>query len=559
MAQLTAAISPTVPIMAFLDWAVHLVTSPGKQARLLEKGYRKAARLAQYVPQCVIDPEAEPCITPLAQDHRFADKSWQKPPYNLIYQSFLLTQQWWANATVGVPGVDKKHQAMMDFGIRQWLDIFSPSNFFPTNPEIQQLTWDQQGDNLVNGFKNWLEDWTTYMQGARPTEAEAYKVGQNLAVTPGKVVYRNHLIELIQYAPTTAQVHTEPVLIVPAWIMKFYILDLSPHNSLVNYLVSQGHSVFMISWRNPDKADRDISLKDYRQLGVMAALEVMDQILPGRPVHGVGYCIGGTLLSIAAAAMARESKNRLCSVTLLAAQCDFSEAGELMLFINEAQVSYLEDLMWQQGYLDNSQMSGVFQLLHSNDLIWSRMIRDYLRGTRSQVSELTVWNSDQTRMPYRMHSEYLRGLLLNNDLAEGRYEVDGTPISIDDIRVPVFVVGTRSDHIAPWRSVYKVHRLFDASLVTFVLTSGGHNAGIVSEPGHPNRHFQISSLAEGQNYVDPETWEKRTPTQDGSWWPAWHNWLKEQSSGLESPPTMGARKAGLPPLEDAPGSYVLQK
>ena len=511
MARLTLGISPAVLAMAYLDWLVHLAVSPGKQAQLVAKGLRKAQRFGLYAAQSALRPGTPPCIDPLPQDHRFVDPLWRRVPFNLVYQSFLLGQQWWHNATTGVRGVAKHSEDVVSFMTRQYLDVLSPSNFPLTNPEILAATFREGGMNLVRGWMNLWEDWERAGGTKRPVGAENFQVGRDLAVTPGQVIYRNRLIELIQYSPTTDMVQAEPVLIVPAWIMKYYILDLSPHNSLVKFLVDAGHTVFMVSWKNPGAEDRDLSLEDYRRLGIVAALEAVQTVLPGRAVHAVGYCLGGTLLAIAAAALARNGDGRLKTVTLLAAQTDFTEAGELMLFINEGQVSYLEDLMWDQGYLDTRQMSGAFQLLRSNDLIWSRLVRDYLLGQRQPMFDLMAWNSDLTRMPYRMHSEYLRKLFLNNDLAEGRYEVDGRPVALSDIRAPLFVVGTVRDHVAPWHSVYKIHLLADAEEITFVLTSGGHNAGIVSEPGHPRRTYQMTTRREGDRYVDPDTWVTSVP------------------------------------------------
>jgi polyhydroxyalkanoate synthase len=427
-----------------------------------------------------------------------------------------------------------------------------------TNPELLKVTLERGGSNLYQGFQNWLEDWERSTGGKAPAGCEAFQVGRDLAVTPGQVVFRNRLIELIQYAPTTDTVWKEPVLLVPAWIMKYYILDLQPHNSLIRYLVGEGHTVFTISWRNPDADDRDLDMEDYRHLGISEALRAIEAIVPGAQVHGVGYCLGGTLLSIAAAKMARDKDDRLKSVSLLAAQTDFTEAGELTLFIDDAQLAYLEDIMWEQGFLDTKQMAGAFQLLRSNDLIWSAMVHDYLLGERQPMIDLMAWNADTTRMPYRMHAQYLRHLFLNNDLAEGRYVIGGRPVALTDIRVPMCAVGTESDHVAPWRSVYKIHLLSDSDETAFILTSGGHNAGIVSEPGHPRRHYRMSRRGEGDGYLDPDTWLAATPQHDGSWWPAWCGWLAEYSSQRTAPPTMGAADHGYFPLGPAPGTYVLQ-
>jgi polyhydroxyalkanoate synthase len=410
------------------------------------------------------------------------------------------------------------------------------------------------GQNLVRGFWNAVEDWERAVNGRPPAGTEAFKVGENLAVTPGKVIFRNHLIELIQYTPTTEHVHPEPVLIVPAWIMKYYILDLSQQNSLVKYLRDHGFNVFIVSWKNPTSEDRELGLEDYRRLGIDAAVKAVQEVVPGRKMHAVGYCLGGTLLAIAAAALARNNHDPFKSLTFLAAQVDFTEPGELSLFIDESQVTFLEDMMWHEGYLDARQMSGAFQLLRSNDLIWSRMVRDYLMGERRPMIDLMAWNADSTRMPYRMHSQYLRQLFLNNDLAAGRYRVDERPVALTDIRAPVFAVGTERDHVAPWHSVYKLHLLLDTD-VTFLLTSGGHNVGIVSEPGVPRRHYRVRTTIELGLYSDPDTWVRETPERPGSWWPEWCRWLSEHSGPADVP---SAKVTSKTALSDAPGTYVLQ-
>lgn len=562
LARATGGISPAVLALAFLDWLTHLGLAPGKQALLNEKAVRKWARLMLYAVQSNQNPNTPLCIEPLPQDHRFAAEGWRQWPYNLIHQSFLLSQQWWHNATTQNRGVNPQNEAIVSFVTRQVLDMFSPSNSPLTNPEVLRATVEEGGQNLARGWANFMADVEkSFTGGARDAEtADQFVVGRDVAITPGKVIFRNHLIELIQYQPTTAQVHPEPILIVPAWIMKYYILDLSPHNSMIRYLVEQGHTVFTISWKNPTAKDRDLGMRDYRELGVMAALDAIAAILPGQGIHTVGYCLGGTLLTIAAAAMARDGDDRLKTITLFAAQTDFTEAGELLLFINESQVAFLEDMMWDQGYLDANQMVGAFQLLRSNDLIWSRLVHDYLLGQRQPLNDLMAWNADQTRMPYRMHSEYLRRIFLGNELATGHYRVDGRAIAITDIRAPVFTVATEQDHVAPWRSVYKINLLADTEELTFLLTSGGHNAGIVSEPGHGRRGYQMASRTDRDRYIDPETWQATTPKQSGSWWPAWQAWLARHSTASRvAPPAMGAPEKGLYALCDAPGTYVLRK
>ena len=557
-AKLTGGISPASAMLAYLDWAVHLANSPGKQNELVKKAIRKSVLLSSYLEGLCTCKTDKPCIAPLPQDKRFSAPEWQTFPFNVYYQTFLLMQQWWYNATTGVHGVSKHHEDVVTFSVRQALDVFSPSNFPLTNPEILQATLRSGGMNLIQGYQNFLEDWECSVLQKRPVGTDRFKVGKDVAISPGKVVYRNRLIELIQYSPTTEKVFEEPILIVPAWIMKYYVLDLSPHNSLVKYLVEQGHTVFMISWRNPTEEDRDLDMDDYLESGVEKALQVVRAIVPEQKVHSVGYCIGGTLLSVAGAALARDKKDWLASMTLLAAQTDFTEAGELMLFIDQSQVTYLEDLMWDQGYLDTKQMAGAFQLLRSNDLIWSRIVHDYLLGERRPMIDLMAWNADATRMPFKMHSQYLRRLFLNNDLAEGRYVAGDRLVSLTDIHVPIFAVGAEKDHVAPWRSVYKIIQLSDTD-VTFLLTSGGHNAGIISEPGHPHRHYRVATRHNGESFVFPDDWFAKTPVQDGSWWPKWQQWLAKRSGKKTDPPKLGDAASGYAPLCDAPGTYVLEE
>jgi polyhydroxyalkanoate synthase len=557
VARFTGGLSPAALTEAYLDWATHLANAPGKRLQLTEKAMRKAMRFARYASQCAIEGKpAAACIEPLPQDHRFVSEEWQKWPYAWIYQGFLLQQQWWHNATTGVSGVSRRHEAMVEFGARQILDMFAPSNFPLTNPEILQRTISTGGLNLIRGFQNLQEDWDRAVRGKKPVGSENFIVGRDVAITPGKIVYRNHLVELIQYAPATEKVRPEPILIAPAWIMKYYILDLSPHNSLVKFLTEQGFTVFMISWKNPGPHDRDLGLEDYRTDGIMRALDAVNAIVPGQKVHAAGYCLGGTLLSMAAAAMARDGDDRLATLTLFAAQTDFSEAGELMLFIDASQIAFLEDLMWEQGYLDSRQMAGAFEMLRSNDLVWSRLVHDYLLGERRPMTDLMAWNADATRMPYRMHSEYLRQLFLNNDLAEGHLVAAGKPVALADIHTPIFAVGTEWDHVAPWRSTYKINLQVDAQ-VTYLLTNGGHNAGIVSEPSHQGRRYRVTTKTIDQPYLDPDGFLERAVQKDGSWWPEWSKWLSENSSASVMPPTMGAPQLSYATLGEAPGTYVL--
>jgi len=554
LARFTSGISPAALLLAWLDWSSHLAAAPQRRMEITNNILRDTGRFLEAAAHAM-SPGQKPwsVIRPEGRDRRFREPQWEAAPFNVLAQAFLLGERWWHEAATGVRGVSRANEAIVEFSVRQMLDMLAPSNFAMTNPEVLEKAFQSGGENFVFGWQNWCGDLMRMLSAAKPAGNEQFVVGRTVAASPGKVVYRNELIELIQYCPTTAKVRPEPILIVPAWIMKYYILDLSPQNSLVRYLTEQGFTVFAISWRNPDALDRDVAFDDYRKLGVMAALDVIGQIVPSQKIHALGYCLGGTLLSIAAATMARDGDDRLGTMTLLAAQTDFTEAGELTLFINESQVAFLEDMMWQRGYLDTAQMAGAFALLRSNDLIWSRLSHDYLMGEAMAPSDLMAWNADATRLPYRMHSEYLRKLFLDNDLAEGRYSVDGRSISLSDIHTPMFVVGTLADHVAPWRSVHKLHYQVEADL-TFLLTSGGHNAGVVAPPDEPGHSYQVMTKAADAPHVGPDEWLKLAPHAEGSWWAEWTGWLIAKSGELGDPPPIG--HGDIDSLPDAPGDYV---
>lgn len=557
MARNTGGISPYSIFQALNDWALHITRSPGRQLELAERAMKNAMQVAALAVQSKESSPDDLPFEPMSYDHRFAHPDWTKMPFVVWQQSFLATQDWWNHATGDLRGLSEDDAARVRFMVRQALDIVSPSNLPLTNPEIIEKTLSTQGTNIVEGARNLAEDIYQTLTQTRREPPEGFRLGEDLACTPGKIVYRNELFELIQYMPKTEKVHAEPILIVPAWIMKYYVLDLSPRNSMVRYLVEQGFTVFAISWCNPTADQADLSLEDYRKDGIMTAIDVIGAILPERKIHAMGYCLGGTILAIAAATMARDGDDRLATATFLAAQVDFSQAGELLLFLDESQIAFLEDLMWAQGYLDRPQMARAFASIRAEDLIYARAIRRYFLGKEDLPSDLTVWNNDTTRMPAKMHSEYLRGLFLENRLSAGRFAVEGRVIALKDTETPLYVVGTESDHIAPWRSVYKM-RLFTDCDLTFVLTNSGHNGGILSEPGHPRRHFRVGHRPKDARYVDPDKWLATHEPSEGSWWTHWSDWLAEASSAQNAPPDLGAPAAGYPPLTDAPGTYIFQ-
>jgi polyhydroxyalkanoate synthase len=554
LAPLSGGLSPVSLALAMADLAWHLGVSPGRQLELAEL----AAQLAQDTARAQDGMRSD--AGKADDDPRFRHEAWANWPFSQIRTGFRNTEAFWREAT-RVPGMTAHHADMTRFFAKQWLGMMAPANWLLTNPVVLQDVVESRGAHLMQGAKNWLEDVTGVPVGQPPAPPRQFQVGRDVAVTPGKVVFRNRLVELIRYEPQTEQVYPEPVLVIPSWIMKYYILDLSPHNSMVRYLVEQGHTVYMVSWCNPDASDHDLTMDDYLQLGVLEPLQAVGGLSGTQHgVHAMGYCLGGTLLAIAAAALDRRGPMaaapglpNLASLTLLAAQTDFSEPGELGLFIDESQLAFLGDVTRGKGYLTGEQMAGSFQFLHSRDLVWTRRMREYLMGEREQQNDLMAWNADTTRMPARMHHEYLTSLYLQNALATSTYEVQGHTVSLTNLRMPVFMVGTQRDHVSPWPSVYKLHHLCHAE-ITFVLTSGGHNAGIISEPGHPKRSYQIATRPLNGTWTGYMQWAAQTPSQEGSWWTAWQQWLANHSG-----PQVAARPVPAKAvLCDAPGEYVMQ-
>ena len=558
--KLTGGLSPTSFATAWADWALQLAASPARQLELQQDAMRRLLDTMSFTARAATGTPVAPSDgLEGGADQRFAAEAWNQYPFNVFARSFHNGAAWLKSLPQDVDGLKQYHQELISFTMLQWLEALSPTNFTATNPELIELTRSEGGQNLMRGAQNLVEDMTRLFQKQAPVGVEAFEVGKTLAVTPGKVVYQNALIELLQYTPTTPDVHAEPVLIVPAWIMKYYVLDLSPRNSLVKYLVDQGHTVFMISWKNPEAGDRDFAMDDYVEQGFRAAVDAVSAIVPERKIHATGYCIGGTLLAIGAATLAREADQRLASITLLAAQTDFSEPGELSLFINPSQLALLEAQMHQEGVLDSRQMGGAFQMLRPRDLIWQPLLNSYVKGARDPMIDLMAWNADGTRMPYKMHTEYLYRLYLDNELSTGRFPVQGEAIRLSDVQVPAFVVGTETDHVAPWKSVYKLANLVRSGDYTFLLTSGGHNAGIVSGPVHPKRKHRVRARHLKDARLTADEWFASTPPQSGSWWPVWDAWLGSHSSSRVPPPAMGAPAAGYPVLGDAPGEYVRVK
>jgi poly[(R)-3-hydroxyalkanoate] polymerase subunit PhaC len=553
LAALTGGLAPDDYLNAWWEWYLKVATAPPRQAQLAQSAYDKILDSWQFFARAA---GGEP-LPPGHESLGFSDAAWNVWPFNAYARAYANWASWWQQA-LEPPAKDPDPKlSRVNFAGRLLLEAASPANFLYTNPELLNKTAAESGHNLIRGLKNWLEDAQRAFGGGHAAGSEQFQVGKDVAVTPGKVVFRNRLIELLQYAPQTPDVYAEPILITPAWIMKYYILDLSPHNSLVRYLVERGHTVFMISWKNPDAADRELGIDEYLQLGFLDALEEVRRILPQRKVHAVGYCIGGTLLAIAAAALAQAREAPFASLTLLAAQTDFSEPGELSVFITPSQIAMLEAMMSKSGVLEAERMGGAFALLRSRDLLWTPAVNQYMRGERPKLNDLMAWNADGTRMPWRMHSEYLERLYLKNELARGEFTVKGSRVDLSSVHAPMFVVGTETDHVAPWRSVFKVRALTRSPDYTFLLTNGGHNAGIVSGPVHPRRRHRVLTWSNATDTLTPGEWLHRAPLHEGSWWPAWQQWLAVHSAARRQPArALPARLPSGASPEEAPGSYV---
>jgi polyhydroxyalkanoate synthase len=556
LATVSGGLAPDVYVNAWWDWYLNLAKEPPAQLQIMQDALAKTADNWNFALKAA---SGQP-LSPAEGDARYAGDAWAQWPFNVLAHSYSNYADWWRRAWSGVPGVASENERTLKFVAGNALEILSPANYLATNPELLETTRAESGQNLVRGFSNWLEDVERTLDHKGPSGTEGFVVGRDVAATPGKVVMRNDLVELIQYSPATERVFAEPVLIVPAWIMKYYILDLSAKNSLVRYLVSQGHTVFIVSWKNPNESDRGFGMDDYLRLGIEATVNAVSRIVPGQKIHSVGYCIGGTLLSIGVAALSAAGDQRLGTMTLLAAQQDFSEPGELSVFISPSQLDMLEAVMERAGVLKSEQMGGAFALLRSRDLLWTPAVNTYLRGKRESPNDLMAWNADGTRMPCRMHGEYLRGLYLNNALARGEFRAHGRTVDLAAIKLPMFVVGTETDHVAPWKSVYKARGLTHSDDYTFLLTSGGHNAGIVSGPVHPRRRHRVRTWLNPSDTLPPDVWFETTEPLAGSWWPVWQSWLARHSTeALAAPPPLGSAAAGYPPIADAPGEYVLQK
>jgi polyhydroxyalkanoate synthase len=496
----------------------------------------------------------KPVIEPDSRDKRFADPEWSDNQFfDFLKQAYLLTAKWGSHLVEDAQGLDPLTRHKAGFYVRQIVNAIAPSNFVLTNPEVLRETLSSNGANLVRGMQMLAED---IKAGGgelriRQTDDRSFEVGRNIAITPGKIVFENDLMQLIQYAPATETVLRRPVLIVPPWINKYYILDLTPEKSFIKWCVDQGLTVFVISWVNPDRRLGSKTFADYMREGPLAALDAVEQATGEDMIHAVGYCVGGTLLAVTLAAMASRGDERIVSATMFASQVDFTYAGDLKVFTDEEQIAAIERQMSERGYLDSRKMESSFNFLRSNDLVWPYVINNYFKGKEPLPFDLLYWNSDSTNMAAANHSFYLRNCYLHNNLARGRMEIDGEPIDLRNVKVPLYNLATREDHIAPARSVLLGSKYFGGP-VRFVLTGSGHIAGIVNPPAQQKYKYWTGPKPTG---AEVDKWLAKAKEHPGSWWPDWLTWLKRQG-GSERVPARHPGGGSLKPIEDAPGRYV---
>jgi polyhydroxyalkanoate synthase len=537
---------------AFLDMTTQIMTQPEKLVGAQMGLWQDYLALWQNSMLAIYGSKSGP-LADTDNDRRFKHDDWQDNIlFEFIKQGYLLTARWVLATVREVEGLDDKTARKVDFYVRQFVDALSPTNFVLTNPEVLRTVAETGGQSLLNGLSNLLDDLErgNGKLAIKMTDLEAFELGENVATTPGKVVFQTELMQLIQYAPSTKQVRQRPLLIVPPWINKFYILDLQPRNSLISWAVDQGHTVFVISWVNPDGKLAEKDFEDYLTEGTLAALDAIEKITGERQVNGVGYCLGGTLLMSTVAYLTAKRQRRIASATCLTTLLDFSEPGELEVFLDEDQISSLEKVMDEQGYLDGAEMATTFNMLRANDLIWSFFINNYLLGKEPFPFDLLYWNSDSTRMPARMHSFYLRNMYLENNLVKpGGIELNGIPIDLGKVKVPVYYLSTIEDHIAPWRATYAGTQLTNGP-VKFVLGGSGHIAGVINPPNKQKYGYWTNE----ELPPDPSDWFQLAQKNDGSWWVDWDEWLKQYAGDMVPAREPGSEE--LPPVEDAPGSYV---
>ncbi len=540
---------------AFLEMTTRLMTDPARIVQAQLGFWQDYLTLWQNTARRMLGEPTPPVIAEDPRDRRFKDDAWRENEvFDFIRQSYLLSARYFQNVVGGVEGLDAKTAQKVDFYTRQFVDAMSPSNFLMTNPEVLRKTAETGGENLLKGLSHLLADLERGRGKLRirMTDDSKFRVGENIAVTPGKVVYQNDLMQLIQYAPTTETALKRPLVIFPPWINKFYILDLRPRNSFVRWAVDQGHTVFVVSWVNPDERLAEKGFDDYMREGVYDALDAIEKATGEKQVNAIGYCLGGTLLATTLAHMAAKKDTRIRSATFFVTMTDFEEAGELGVFIDEEQLRALEDRMQKRGFLEGAEMATTFNMLRANDLIWSFVVNNYLLGQEPFPFDLLYWNDDSTRMPARMHSFYLRRMYQQNDLVKpGGIELLGVKIDLRKIKTPAYFISTREDHIAPWKSTYRATQVLGGP-VRFVLAASGHIAGVVNPPESGKySHWVNESLP-----PDPEDWFRGATELAGSWWPDWHRWIVAQAGGAEKVPARQPGAGALPALEDAPGSYV---